>query len=67
MIYSFVNAIEAKDEKNRKIFLLKLRNNSENSKWNGDWCQNSVYWNDFIKKQIPKEIIELNEGEFSCA
>ena len=30
--YSLVNAIEAKDEKNRKIFLLKLRNNLENSK-----------------------------------
>jgi len=64
MSYSLINAIEVKDEKNRKIFLLKLRNDLENSKWNGDWCQNSVYWNDFIKKQIPKEIIELNEGEF---
>ena len=64
MSYSLVNAIEVKDEKNRKIFLLKLRNDLENSNWNGDWCQNSVYWNEFIKKQIPKEIMELKEGEF---
>ena len=62
--YSIINAIEVKDEKNRKIFLLKLRDDLGNSEWNGDWSLNSVYWNEFIKNQIPKEIMELNNGEF---
>ena len=53
--YSVINAVEVEDEKNRKIFLLKLRNDLGNSVWNGDWSENSVYWTDNIKKQIPKE------------
>ena len=61
--YSVINAVEVEDEKNRKIFLLKLRNDLGNSVWNGDWSENSVYWTDNIKKQIPKEEkIFVNNG-----
>ena len=63
--YSVINAVEVEDEKNRKIFLLKLRNDLGNSVWNGDWSENSVYWTDNIKKQIPKEEkTDKNKGEF---
>ena len=62
--YTLINAVEIEDEKNRKKYLIKLRNDLGNSDWNGDWCKNSVYWNDYIKKQISKEILELKEGEF---
>ena len=62
--YSLINALEIKDEKGNKIFLIKLRNDLGNEEWNGDWNINSDYWNEFIKGQIPKEILELNEGEF---
>ena len=64
LTYSLINALEVQDEKNRKIYLIKLRNDLGNSDWNGDWSKNSVYWNEYIKKQIPKEILELKEGEF---
>ena len=62
--YSLINAIEVEDEKNRKVYLIKLRNDLGNAEWNGDWSENSVYWNEYIKKQIPKNILELKQGEF---
>ena len=62
--YSVINVEEVEDDKNRKVCLLKLRNDLGKSEWNGDWCENSVYWNDHIKNQIPKEKMELKEGEF---
>ena len=62
--YTLINAVEIEDEKNRKKYLIKLRNDLGNADWNGDWSKNSVYWNEHIKKQISKEILELKEGEF---
>ena len=62
--YTVLYAEEVNDDKNRKVCLLKLRNDLGKTDWNGDWSENSVYWNDHIKNQIPKEKIELNEGEF---
>ena len=62
--YTVINVYEVEDEKNRKIFLLKLRNDLGYSEWNGDWSINSVYWNDYIKKQIGKNEMELKKGEF---
>ena len=62
--YSLINALEIRDEKNSKIFLIKLRYDLGNSEWNGDWNKDSENWNEFIREQIPKEILELNEGEF---
>ena len=41
-----------KNPQNRYSSFKELRNDLENANWNGDWCQNSVYWNEFIKKQI---------------
>ena len=62
--YSLINALEIRDEKNENIFLIKLRYDLGNSEWNGDWNKDSENWNEFIREQIPKEILELNEGEF---
>ena len=62
--YTILFAEEVNDDKNRKVCLLKLRNDLGKSDWNGDWSEKSVYWNDYIKNQIPKEKMELNEGEF---
>ena len=62
--YTIVNVEEVEDEKNRKVCLLKLRNDLGKSDWNGDWSEKSVYWNDHIRNQIPQEKMELKEGEF---
>ena len=62
--YSLIYTVEVEDEKNRKIYLIKLRNDLGYSDWNGDWSIKSVYWNEHIKKQIDKEKLELNDGEF---
>ena len=62
--YTVINTYELEDEKKRKIFLLKLRNDLGNSEWNGDWSKQSVYWNEYIKKQIKKEEMNLTKEEF---
>ena len=62
--YTVLNVEEIEDDKHRKLCLLKIRNDLGKSDWNGDWSEKSVYWNDYIRKQIPKEKMELNEGEF---
>ena len=62
--YSLLSADEVEDDKNRKVFLLKLRNDFGKSDWNGDWSEKSLYWNDHIRNQIPSEKLELKEGEF---
>lgn len=62
--YTVLNAEEVEDDKYRKIFLLKLRNDLGQTDWTGDWSEKSPYWTDYIRNQIPKEKIELKEGEF---
>ena len=62
--YSLVYTVEVEDEKNRKIYLIKLRNDLGYSEWNGDWNIKSLYWNDHIKNQIDKNKLELKDGEF---
>ena len=44
--YSLINALEIRDEKNSKIFLIKLRYDLGNSEWNGDWNKyRKKFWN----------------------
>jgi hypothetical protein len=62
--YTLLSADEVEDDKNRKVFLLKLRNDFGKTEWNGDWSEKSLYWNDHIKNQIPSQKMELKEGEF---
>ena len=62
--YTLLGVEEVEDDKNRKVCLIKMRNDLGNSDWNGDWNEKSLYWNDHIKKQIPNERLELKEGEF---
>ena len=62
--YTLLSADEVEDDKNRKVCLLKLRNDFGKTEWSGDWSENSVYWNDNIKNQIPTEKMELKQGEF---
>ena len=62
--YTLLNAEEVEDDKNRKVYLLKLRNDLGKSDWNGDWSEKSPYWNDQIKNQISQDKLELKEGEF---
>ena len=62
--YSLLNAEEVNDDKYGKLYLLKLRNDLGKSDWVGDWSENSPFWTDNIRNQIPKEKMELKEGEF---
>ena len=62
--YTLLNAEEVEDDKNRKVYLLKLRNDLGKSDWNGDWSEKSPYWTDNIKNQISQEKMQLKEGEF---
>ena len=62
--YSVLEVEEVQDDKNRKVCLLKMRNDLGKSNWCGDWSEKSVYWNEHIRNQISKEKMELNEGEF---
>ena len=62
--YTLLNAEEVDDDKHRKVYLLKLRNDLGKSDWNGDWSEKSPYWTDNIRNQISPEKMELKEGEF---
>lgn len=62
--YSIVFYKEVENDRHVKICLLKLRNDLGGANWNGDWSEESVYWNDHIRKQITPENMELKEGEF---
>ena len=51
-------------EKNKNVFLLKLRDPESESNWKGDYNPKSNLWTDKIKSKINKNKLDLKDGEF---
>ena len=51
-------------DKDKYIYLIKLKDPDGESNWTGDYSQDSNLWTENLKSAINKKNIEINEGEF---
>ena len=51
-------------EKDKHLYLLKLRDPEDESNWTGDYSSNSNLWTENIKSKINKDKFNLKDGEF---
>ena len=63
-IYILEDTEKIEIDRDKMIYLLKLRDPDDESNWKGDYNPKSNLWTDSIKSKINKNKLELKDGEF---